>query len=397
MTAPNDIIYLDNNATTQLDPAVLEEMLPFLTTAYANPSSAYGLAAQARGAVELARERVAALVGCEAREIVFTSGGTESNNAALHSALPLVPERRHVLTTAVEHSATYRYCEHLSQRGTRVTFVPVDAAGNLDLARLENAIESDTAVISVMWANNETGVLFPIEQIAALGRKHRVPFHTDAVQAAGKVPIRLRDAGVQFASFSAHKLHGPKGVGALYINRRAAFRPLMIGGGQEHGRRSGTENVAAIVGFGKAAELAATTVGDVQMRVGGMRDRFETALLRNVPDCVVNGNRDARLPNTSSLSFLGVESDAVLMLLDQHGICCSAGSACHTGSLQPSHVLSAMKLSEDRIRGSLRFSFSRLNTDPEVDRAAGMVARAVAKVRALSSRPVSAAPTGPLA
>ncbi len=387
------MVYLDNNATTQLDPAVLEEMLPFFKTAYANPSAAYGFAAQVRDAVELARERVAALVGCEPREIVFTSGGTESNNAALNSALQLDPAARQIVTTAVEHSATYRYCEHLAQHGARVTFTPVDHEGNLDLDSLENAIQADAALVSVIWANNETGVLFPIEQIAEVARRKRVLFHTDAVQAAGKVAIRLRDSGVQFASFSAHKLHGPKGVGALYIHRRAPFRPMVIGGGREDGRRSGTENVASIVGFGKAAELAAKSFGETLSRVTAMRDRFEAALLRGVEDCFVNGNREARLPNTSSLSFAGTEAEAVLMLLDQQGVCCSAGSACHTGSLEPSHVLSAMKLSDDRIRGTLRFSFSRFSTEAEVDRAVGIVSRAVAKVRGLSTRPTLPAPS----
>ncbi|HSH39654.1 MAG TPA: aminotransferase class V-fold PLP-dependent enzyme, partial [Chthoniobacterales bacterium] len=356
------MIYLDNNATTQLDPAVLEEMLPYFTTEYGNPSSGYSFGAAAREAVELARQRVAALVGCEPGEIVFTSGGTESNNAALNSALQFDTQRQHVVTTAVEHSATYRYGERLVDRGCAITFVRVDGDGNLDPDEFERAIGAETAIVSAMWVNNETGVVFPIELLAEITRRRRVLFHTDAVQAAGKVPMRLADSGVQFASFSAHKLHGPKGVGALYISRRSAFRPMLVGGGQENGRRSGTENVAGIVGFGKAAELAAHAVGDVQTRVGAMRRRFETTLLREVADVCINGNREARIPNTASLSFAGIESEAALILLDQHGICCSAGSACHTGSLRPSHVLSAMRLSGERIRGSIRFSFSRLNT-----------------------------------
>lgn len=378
------MIYLDNNATTQLDPAVLEEMLPFLTTAYGNPSSGYQFAAKARNAIDTARERVAALAGCEPDEIVFTSGGTESNNAALCSALQLNPQRRHVVTTAVEHSATYRYCEHLAQQGCSVTFVAVDRDGTLDLAELEEAIQPDTAIVSAMWANNETGVLFPIAQITELTRRHRVLFHTDAVQAAGKVPMRLRDMGVQYASFSAHKLHGSKGVGALYVSRRSAFRPMLIGGGQEDGRRSGTENVAAMVGFGKAAELAAQALGEMQTRVRSMRDRFEDALLRDVPGMTINGNRAERVPNTASVSFAGIEAQAALMLLDQQGICCSAGSACHTASLQPSRVLTAMKLTDEQIGGSIRFSFSRFNTDADVDRALEIIPRAIAKLRTLS-------------
>lgn len=376
--------YLDNNATTQLDPVVLEEMLPFLTTDYGNPSGAYGFAARARRAIETARERVAALVGCQPGEIVFTSGGTESSNTALSSALQLDAQRQHIVTTAVEHSATLRYCEHLTKRGASVTFVGVDGEGNLALDQLENAIGPETAIVSAMWANNETGVLFPVERVAEIARGRRVLFHTDAVQAAGKTSIRFADAGLQLASLSAHKLHGPKGVGALYIDRRSAFRPMLIGGGQENGRRSGTENVAGIVGFGKAAEIAAAAVADVQARVRAMRDRFETTLLREVPDCAVNGNREARLPNTSSLSFAGIQSEAALVLLDQQGICCSAGSACHTGSLEASHVLSAMKLRDEQIRGSLRFSFSRLNTDADVDLALAAIPRAIMKLRAMS-------------
>ena len=385
MIGSDRIIYLDNNATTQLDPAVLEEMMPFLTTAYGNPSSGYRFGAQVRDAIELARERVAALVGCAPGEIVFTSGGTESNNSALSSALQLDAQRQHVVTSAVEHSATYRYCEQLVKRGCAVTFVPVDREGNLDVAELENAIRPETAIISVMWANNETGVLFAISEIAEVARRHRVLFHTDAVQAAGKVPLRLNDAGVQLASFSAHKLHGPKGVGALYVNRRSAFRPMMIGGGQENGRRSGTENVAGIAGLGKAAELAAIALAEAQTRVRAMRDRFEEAVVTALPDTAINGSREGRVPNTSSLAFRGIESEAALMLLDQEGLCCSAGSACHTGSLQPSHVLSAMGLGTDRIRGSMRFSFSRMNSDDEVDRAVEIVPRAISRLREMSA------------
>lgn len=384
MVGGEKIIYLDNNATTQVDPAVVEEMLPFLTTSYANPSSGYRFGVQVREAIELARERVAALVGCEAAEVVFTSGGTESNNSALSSALELEPQRQHVVTTAVEHSATHRYCEGLVKRGCSVAFVAVDREGNLDLAELEQAIRPETAIISAMWANNETGVLFPIEQIAEVARRHRVLFHTDAVQAAGKVPIQLAATGVQFASLSAHKLHGPKGVGALYVSRRAAFRPMLIGGGQENGRRSGTENVAGIAGFGKAAELALAALSDVQTRVGAMRDRFEATLLAALPDTQINGNREARLPNTSSLAFGGVESEAALMLLETEGVCSSAGSACHTGSLQPSHVLGGMGLDPDRIRGSMRFSFSRMNSEADVDQALASTIRVVSRVREMS-------------
>ena len=386
MLAPEKIVYLDNNATTQLDPAVIEEMLPFLTTYYGNPSGGYRFGTQVREAIELARERVAGLLGCQPSEIVFTSGGTEANNAALNSALQLDPARRHIVTTAVEHSAIRKHCAELVQRGCEVTAVGVNEEGNLDLEALERAIRPETALVSVMWANNETGVLFPVEKIAARAREKRVLFHTDAVQAIGKIPIRLADLSANFCSLSAHKLHGPKGVGALYVSQRSAFRPSTFGGGQENGRRAGTENVASIVGFGKAAELAGAAVENEQLRVRALRDRFETTLLAEVPDSFVNGNRSARLPNTSSMSFAGIESDAALVLLDQQNICCSAGSACRTGSLQPSHVLRAMNLSDERLRGSVRFSFGRFNTEAEIDRALEIVPRVIAKLRALSPR-----------
>ena len=384
MIAPEKIVYLDNNATTQLDPAVLEEMLPFLSTYYGNPSSGYRFGTQVRDAVQRARERVAGLLHCGPDEIVFTSCGTEANNSAINSALQLDAARQHIVTTAVEHSAAFRYCQQLAQRGSDVTFVAVDSKGWLDVEELEQAIRLDTAIVSVMWANNETGVLFPIEQIAEITQRKRVLFHTDTVQAAGKIPVQLSGSAIQFCSVSAHKLHGPKGVGALYVNRRSAFRPLLVGGGQENDRRAGTENVASIVGFGKAAERARELLAPEEARIRALRDRFEAALLGSLPCTEVNGDREARLPNTSSLSFAGVEADAALMLLDRHRICCSAGSACRTGSAETSHVLRAMALPDERIRGSLRFSFGRFNTDADVDYAIETVTRVVSKLRTMS-------------
>src|SRR5213595_204427 len=289
MTVDNEIIYLDNNATTQLDPAVIEEMLPFLTKYYGNPSSGYGFAAMARKGINLARERLAALLGCEPTEVVFTSGGTESNNAVINSALQLEARGEHVIASAVEHSAVLRPCQDLAKRGCEVTFLGVDRDGNVDLAELEAAIRSETAIVSVMWANNETGVLFPVEKIAEICREKGVLFHTDAVQAAGKIPIRLRDTAINFLSLSAHKFHGPKGVGALYVNRRTRFHPLSVGGGQENGRRGGTENVASIVGLGKAAERAAECMPEEKTHVQGMRDRFEKGILETVSAASVNG------------------------------------------------------------------------------------------------------------
>ena len=390
MISGDQIIYLDNNATTQLDPAVIEEMLPYLTEYYGNPSSGYAFGAQVRGAIDLARERVAALLGCEPGEIVFTSCGTEANNAALNSALQFDPNRQHIVTTAVEHSATFRHCEVLSKRGCGVTTVGVDGEGNLDLEELERAIAPETAIISAMWANNETGVLFPVEKIAEIARRKRVLFHTDAIQAVGKIQIRLADSMINSLSLSAHKLHGPKGVGALFVNKRSAFRPSLIGGSQEKNRRAGTENVASIVALGKAAECAMDALADEEIRVRTLRDRFETSVLEKVPGSSVNGGRAARLPNTTNLSFAGIQADAALMLLDRERICCSAGSACRTGSLELSRVLRAMKVSDERARGSMRFSFGRFNTEAEVDKAAEILAHVIAKMRALS--PAARAP-----
>jgi cysteine desulfurase len=382
--AEGEIIYLDNNATTQLDPAVIEEMLPFLTKYYGNPSSGYGFAAMARKAINLARERLAALLGCEPVEIVFTSGGTESNNAVINSALQLEAGGKRVITSAVEHSAVLRPCQDLAKRGYDVTFLGVDGHGNLDVAEMEAAIRPGTALVSIMWANNETGVVFPIEKIAEICREKRVLFHTDAVQVTGKIPMRLRDSPINFLSLSAHKFHGPKGVGALYISRQTRFSPLIAGGSQENGRRGGTENVASIVGLGKAAELAFKYLAEGQCNIRSMRDRFEKFVLEAVNGASVNGAGAARLPNTSSLSFEGIESASVLLLLDRQGICCSAGSACRTGSQEASHVLRAMNPSSDGARRSLRFSLGRFNSEAQIDRAIEVVPKVIEKLRQVS-------------
>jgi cysteine desulfurase len=385
--AESEIIYLDNNATTRLDPAVIEEMLPFLTKYYGNPSSGYGFAATARKAINLARERLAALLGCEPTEIVFTSGGTESNNSVINSAVQFEPRGQHLITSAVEHSAVLRPCQDLEKVGCNVTFLGVDQHGNLDLTELEGAIRPQTALVSIMWANNETGVVFPIEKIADICRKKGALFHTDAVQAIGKIPMRLRDTAINFLSLSAHKFHGPKGVGALYIKRRTKFNPLIAGGGQENGRRGGTENVASIVGLGKAAETALNYLAEGKCNIRSMRDRFEKSVVETANGVSMNGAGAVRLSNTSSLSFEGIESSAALLLLDRQGICCSAGSACRTGSQEASHVLLAMNPSGDGARRSLRFSFGRFNTDAEIDRAIEVVPKVIEKLRQ------SAAPT----
>lgn len=384
MSSDDQIIYLDNNSSTRIDPEVLEEMMPFLTERYGNPSSAHRFGAQVKDATKLAHERVAALLGCQPNEIVFTSGGTESDNTALHSALQMTPNRRHIVTTSVEHNAVLNFCQTAGKRGCEVTIVEVDGDGHLDLAEIERAIRPDTAVVSVMWANNETGVIFPLEEIAAICRAKGVVFHTDAVQAVGKMPIDLSRQSFQFLSLSGHKLHASKGVGALFVNRNSKFHPMVIGGPQEGGRRAGTDNVASIVGLGKAAELAAATLDVENTRVRALRDRFESTILAQVEDVAVNGDPGARLPNTSNLAFSGVDAQAILIKLDQELVCCSLGSSCTTGAVEPSHVLRAMHLTNERARSSLRFSFGRYNTEAELERVLEIIPRIIRKLRQLS-------------
>jgi cysteine desulfurase len=378
------MIYFDNNATTAIHPLVLEEMLPFLKEQYGNPSSAYSFGKRVARTIDRAREQVAALLGCEPSEILFTSCGTESDNTALQSALLVDQDRKHIITSKVEHSAIIKHSEALARRGYEVTWLEVDADGLIDLEQLDKSIRQDTAIVSLMWANNETGVLFPIEEIAEICRKHQTIFHTDAVQAVGKIPINLRNLPVQFLSLSGHKLHAPKGVGALYVNRRARFFPLLIGGGQEEKRRGGTENTASIVGLGKAAELAAEFIDEENRFVRELRDTFEREALQRMSGITVNGHREKRLPNTTNLSIEGIDSEALLMVLDQQGVCCSAGSACTTGALEPSHVLRAMGLSTEQARASLRFSFGRLNTREEVTDGLEILVRGVKKLRELT-------------
>ena len=383
--ASHPILYFDNNATTAVDPAVVEAMLPYLTEFYGNPSSAYSFGSRVHRAIEHAREQVAALIGCETREIIFTSCGSEGNNAAIASALAADRDRKHIVTSSVEHSATKNYCEQLTRRGYEVTWLRVDETGRLDLRQVEEAIRPDTAVVSIMWANNETGVLYPVEEIAGLARAKGAFFHTDAVQAVGKVPVDVKDSPIHFLSLAGHKLHAPKGVGALYVNRRSRFTPFLVGGGQENGRRGGTENVAGIVALGKAAVLAGASLDEELTVVRAMRDLFENALLEQIPGAAVNGGREHRLPNTSNLHLPGVEGEALLVLLDKSGVCASAGSACTAGSLHPSHVLTAMGFSVERARSSLRFSFSRFNTMDEIERGIRIVCESVARLRSLSS------------
>jgi len=325
---------------------------------------------------------VAALINADPREILFTSCGTESNNSAIHSALVTHPEKRHVVTSAVEHSANIKFCDFLKKRGCDVTLLPVESDGTLDLHLLEKSIRPDTAIVSVMWANNETGVIFPIEEIAAICRSKGTLFHTDAVQTPGKLKIDVKDLGVDLLSLSAHKLHAPKGIGLLYVKRRTKYQPYVIGGGQERGRRGGTENVPYIVAFGRAAELTMATLQDENTRVRGLRDKLENGILSRIEGSSRNGAKEPRLPNTTNIAFAGVEAEGILLLLDHAGICASSGSACTTGSLDPSHVLLAMGCSTARARGSVRFSLGIYNTKTEVDYVLKELPAIIAKLRA---------------
>ncbi len=361
------VYYFDNNATTRVAPEVVDAMVPFLSEFWGNPSSAYHFGRQVSKHIDAARAKVAELVNADPREIIFTSCGTEGNNCAINSALMTQLGKRHVVTTAVEHSANMKFGAALQKRGYDVTYLPVEPDGALDIHRLEKAIRKDTAIVSVMWANNETGVIFPIEEIAAICRSKGVLCHTDAVQTPGKLKIDVAELGVDMLSLSAHKLHAPKGIGALYVKKRTKFQPYLIGGGQEQGRRGGTENVANMVAFGRAAELAMASLDDENTRVKALRDRMEKTILAEIPDVVRNGSRLHRLPNTSNLSFGSIEAEAILIGLDNAGICASSGSACTTGSLDPSHVLLAMGLKPARARGSVRFSLGIYNTAEEVD------------------------------
>ena len=376
-----DLLYLDHNATTPILPEVRDAMLPWLENEFGNPSSVYSLGRRASAALIAAREQVAALVGAQPSEIIFNSCGTEATNTAILSALAIDPDKRHIITSTVEHSATIKLCEHLATRGYEITWLPVDKDGLLDPAKLEAAITSETAVVSLLWANNETGVIFPVEEIAAITARKKVPLHLDAVQAAGKVPINLAELGAQYVSLSAHKLCAPKGVGALYVNRRARYTPLLRGS-QEESKRGGTQNVASIVAFGKASELALKSLPTHPERIRALRDRFEQTLINTVEGVRRNGADEPRLPNTSNLTFTAIEAETALLLFDKEGLCCSAGSACSSGSINPSHVLTAMGVTRDEARASLRFSLGRTTTEADIDRALEIIPRIVGKLRA---------------
>lgn len=376
--------YLDNNATTQVAPEVLEAMLPYFSEFYGNPSSMHMFGGQVGRRLWEAREQAAALIGASPDEIIFTSCGTESDNAAILSALATQPDRRHIVTSRVEHPAVRVLCAHLAGQGCRVTELPVDKEGLLDLDQYERSLTPDTAIVSLMWANNETGVLFPVERAAEMARERGILFHTDAVQAVGKIPISMRANTIDMLSISGHKLHAPKGIGVLYLRRGTKFTPFLIGGHQEKGRRGGTENTAAIIALGKACELAAAHMQRENTAVKAMRDRLERELLRRIPNSRVNGNTVHRLPNTTNISFEFVEGEGILLLMDAQGICASSGSACTSGSLQPSHVLRAMGVPFTMAHGSIRFSLSIYNTDAEIDFVIETLPGIIGRLRAMS-------------
>jgi cysteine desulfurase len=377
-------IYLDNNATTAVAPEVAEAIQPYYHELYGNPSSMHLFGGQLHRRIEVARAKVAALIGAEPEEIIFTSCGTESDNTAIMSAVESYPHKRHVISTRVEHPAVLSFVRHLARKGYRLSLVPVDAMGRFDMDFFMKSLDENTAVVSVMHANNETGVIFPIEEIGAILRERNILFHTDAVQTTGKIPIDVKGLPVDMLSLSGHKLHAPKGIGALYVKKGTRFYPYIIGGHQEHGRRAGTENVASIIALGEACELAQGNLQTEAVHVARLRDKLENALLERCPDPRINGDASRRLPNTSNISFEYVEGEAILLRIDEFGICASSGSACTSGSLEPSHVLRAMGIPFTAIHGSIRFSLSRYTTEEEIDKVIEIVPPIIKELRTLS-------------
>ncbi|SDX24632.1 cysteine desulfurase NifS [Thiocapsa roseopersicina] len=387
MTTPPDTqgIYLDNNATTMVAPEVVEAMLPFFTEQFGNASSIHAYGNRVGHAIKQARQQVQALLGAaQDSEIVFTSCGTESDSTAILSAIKAQPERKEIITTVVEHPAILSLCQHLETEGYKVHYLTVDGKGRLDIQQYMDLLSDRVAIVSVMWANNESGTLFPVQEMAELAKSAGVLFHTDAVQAVGKLPIDLKDTAIDMLSVSGHKLHAPKGIGVLYLKRNTRFRPLLRGGHQERGRRAGTENSASIVGLGKACEMAMEHMDYEKTAVRAMRDRLEKGILAAVPNCFVTGDPTNRLPNTSNIAFEYIEGEAILLLLNKLGIAASSGSACTSGSLEPSHVMRAMGIPFTAAHGTTRFSLSRYNRMEEIDRVIEAVPPIVAKLRKLS-------------
>ena len=385
------IIYFDNNATTQVDPRVFEAMRPFFCERYGNASSIHSFGGSVMAEVEEARRQVADLLGStfrdkdnRAAEILFTSGGTESDNAAIAAATAAAPDRRRIVVSRVEHPAILTTVREYERRGYDVRLIPVDDKGRLDMAELEASVNSQTALVSLMWANNEIGNLYPVAEAAEIAHRNGAVFHTDAVQAVGKIPIELDRVPVDLLSLSGHKLHGPKGIGVLFIRRGVRFKPFVTGGHQERGRRGGTENVPGIIALGEACRLAKAEMAEEVRHLTALRDRLEQQVLEAIPKAFINGDREHRLPNTSSISFEGIEGEAILSLLDQFGICASSGSACTTGSLEPSHVLRAMGVPYTRAHGTLRFSLSKFNTGEEIDELMQVLPQIIATLRRIS-------------
>ena len=377
-------IYFDNNATTKVAEEVLEEMEPLFCELYGNPSSMHTFGGQMGRKIAQARERIAGLLGCEPSEIVFTSGGTESDNTAIKGTLAALPHKRKIITSRIEHPAVLTVCRELENQGYTVIELGVDKHGLLDLEQLTEQIDDDTALVTIMYANNETGVIFPIDKVAQLAADKGVVFHTDAVQAVGKIPLNLSKSNIDLLSLSGHKLHAPKGVGILYVRKGTRLSPYMLGGHQEAGRRAGTENVPGIVGIGKACELAAKNIEQENSNVGNLRDKLEDSILEKCPDARLNGDKENRLPNTTNISFEYIEGEAILLMLDKYGICASSGSACTSGSLEPSHVLRAMGVPFTAAHGSIRFSLSRYSTEEEVDYTIEKIPPIVNQLRKLS-------------
>jgi cysteine desulfurase len=391
-------VYLDYNATTPVDRAVFDAMAPYFTATYGNAGSIHSAGQRARGAVDAGRDSVAALIGAKPSEIVFTSGGTEADNLAILGMLRRADlfgprrARKHVITSTIEHHAVLNTCQDLEQRGVDVTYVPVGASGVIDPEDVRRAVRPETVLITIMHANNEIGTLQPIEEIGKIAREAGVTFHCDAVQSAGKVPIDVKHLGVDLLSISAHKIYGPKGTGALYVRSGTEIEPLFHGGHAERDRRPGTENVPGIVGLGKAAELARENLSSDASRIGRQRDRLQRALLEKIPSIRINGDLERRVPNTMNLTFPGAGGEALLIALDLQGIECSTGAACSSGAVEPSHVLTAIGLSDDDARSTLRISLGRPTTDAEIDEAIRVIPEVIARLRALSPRAAAEIP-----
>ncbi len=379
-----DIIYLDNNATTRVDQEVIQEMLPYFHELYGNPSSMHSFGGEVGNKIAEAREQTARLLGAEPEEIIFTSCGTESDSTAIWSALQCQPDKKHIVTSRVEHPAVKNLYEHLAKQGYRVTFVPVDTRGRLNFDYLSASLTDDTALVSLMWANNETGVVFPIQELAEKVKEKGILFHSDAVQAAGKVLVDMKAGQADMLSISGHKIHAPKGVAALYVRKGTKFSPFLIGGHQERGRRGGTENTAQIIGFGKACELALSRLESGEENIRKLRDYLEQNILSGISKVMVNGETDNRLPNTSSISFEFIEGESILLMLDKFGICASSGSACTSGSLEPSHVLRAMGVPYTAAHGSIRFSLSHSTTRKEIDYVLDKLPPIIERLRTIS-------------